>query len=164
MNYEKANISDLDEIFSLYQLATLDMRQKGIDQWDEIYPSKEILEDDILHNKMLIMRISNEIAAVIVFNENQEKEYLDGNWNSNGPKTAVVHRLCIKPHFQGYGMATEMMKYVESNLRSNGYNDIRLDAFSKNPYALKLYKKLGYKEVGETYFRKGKFLLFEKVL
>lgn len=117
-----------------------------------------------LVNEMLISRINNEIVAAIVFNENQEKEYLDGHWNNNGSKTAVIHRLCVKPQFQGYGMATKLMKYVESNLKNNSYNDIRLDAFSKNPYAVNLYKKIGYKEVGETYFRKGRFLLFEKVL
>ena len=76
----------------------------------------------------------------------------------------ALTRLCVKPQFQGCGMATQLIKYVESNLKRNGYNDVRLDAFSKKPYALNLYKKLGYKKVGETYFRKGKFLLFEKVL
>lgn len=164
MIYVEAQISDSDEIFSLYQLAILDMNQKGIDQWDEIYPNKETLEKDILHDEMLISKINGEIVAVIVVNQNQDMEYIDGNWKNSGPKTAVIHRMCVKPNFQGRGIATKTMNYVENNLKSNEYNDIRLDAFSKNPYAIKLYKKLGYDEVGETYFRKGKFILFEKVL
>jgi len=43
---------------------------------------------------------------------------------------------------------------------------IKLKLLNKNinPIALKLYNKLGYKEVGESNWRKGLFILPEKVL
>jgi ribosomal protein S18 acetylase RimI-like enzyme len=41
---------------------------------------------------------------------------------------------------------------------------VRLDAFSHNPAALKLYRRLNYCEVGFVDFRKGRFILFEKKL
>jgi ribosomal protein S18 acetylase RimI-like enzyme len=56
------------------------------------------------------------------------------------------------------------MLYIEDYLKSKNINSIRLDAFSKNLIALRLYNKLGFKKVGEVNFRKGLFILFEKVI
>jgi hypothetical protein len=41
---------------------------------------------------------------------------------------------------------------------------VRLDAFSKKPAAINLYRRLYYSEVGFVYFCKGRFILFEKKL
>ncbi len=49
-------------------------------------------------------------------------------------------------------------------LRDRGIESVRLDAFSLNPYALRMYEGLGYKKVGEANWRKGLFYLFEKNL
>lgn len=46
----------------------------------------------------------------------------------------------------------------------NGNSSIKLDAFTQNPIALSLYEKLGYKVKGYADWRKGKFVLMEKVL
>lgn len=40
------------------------------------------------------------------------------------------------------------MEHIETELSLKGIEAIRLDAFKDNPYALKLYKNLGYKKVG----------------
>lgn len=56
------------------------------------------------------------------------------------------------------------MLYIENELRKQGVKAIRLDAFEKNPYALKLYEKLGFEKVGHAQWRKGRFLLMEKKL
>ena len=54
------------------------------------------------------------------------------------------------------------MQLIEDILRTRGIETIRLDAFSLNPIALKMYEKLGYQRVGEVTWRKGLFYLFEK--
>lgn len=43
-------------------------------------------------------------------------------------------------------------------------NAIRLDVFSQNPFALKLYEKCGYAKTGTVNWRKGIFYLMEKYL
>jgi len=43
-------------------------------------------------------------------------------------------------------------------------DEIRLDSYSKNSYAVKLYDKLGYTVVGHACWRKGRFDLREKKL
>lgn len=54
------------------------------------------------------------------------------------------------------------MIHIENELRKKNIETIRLDAFSENIYAIKMYEKLGYVNVGEANWRKGKFYLLEK--
>lgn len=56
------------------------------------------------------------------------------------------------------------MLEVESMAMKNGIKAIRLDAFTENPIALRLYEKLGYNIAGYADWRKGRFALMEKKL
>jgi ribosomal protein S18 acetylase RimI-like enzyme len=56
------------------------------------------------------------------------------------------------------------MAFIEETLRARGVKAVRLDAFSLNPFALRLYERLGYEKTGEVTFRKGLFYLYEKDL
>ena len=76
----------------------------------------------------------------------------------------VLHRLCINTKYQNKGFGPRTMLYIEKYLKNKGIDSIRLDAFSKNSIALRLYNKLGYKIVGEANWRKGLFYLFKKTL
>ena len=56
------------------------------------------------------------------------------------------------------------MDFLEQSVLDRGLRAIRLDAFSLNPAALKLYESRGYERAGEIQFRKGLFYLYEKRL
>ena len=56
------------------------------------------------------------------------------------------------------------MNYVEDTARKQGFESIHLDTFSGNPKALSLYHKLGFIDVGETYWARGRFIIMEKKL
>ena len=55
-------------------------------------------------------------------------------------------------------------KLIEEEAKKEGASSIRLDVFTKNPRAVKLYEQAGYEYAGDAYFRKGKFSLMEKLL
>ena len=100
MKYFKADISQLDEIFSVYSNAIIAMEKDNIPQWDEIYPDKTILEEDISKNQMYIGKIDNEIAVCFVLSEECDEEYKNGKWQYPDAKFNVIHRLCVNPKFQ----------------------------------------------------------------
>ena len=138
------------------------MEKDNIPQWDEIYPDKTILEEDISKNQMYIGKIDNEIAVCFVLSEECDEEYKNGKWQYPDAKFNVIHRLCVNPKFQNRGIATETMKYIEELSKSQGYDVIRLDCFTLNPYSQKLYNKTGYSVTGYADWRKGRFELREK--
>ena len=164
MNYSKANINDLKEIYSLYQNAIITMEKDNIHQWDEIYPDKDILKEDITKNQMYIGKTDNKIAVCFVLSEECDEEYKNGCWKYPDSRFNVIHRLCVNPLFQNQGIAAKTLEYIENLSKSEGYDSIRLDCFTQNPYSRKLYDKAGYSITGYADWRKGRFELREKKL
>ena len=161
---QTATMSDLPKVVAVYECAIQHMNENGIYQWDEKYPNEKILRDDIIAQNLHLYIVENKIASVFVLNKECDPEYSVGNWTDNEASFAVVHRLCVHPHFQHKGIGTRTMLTAEALLMNRGLQSVRLDAFSENPAALRLYEKLGYQRTGSVRFRKGLFFLFEKSL
>jgi ribosomal protein S18 acetylase RimI-like enzyme len=158
----KANLEDLNDIIDIFKNAIKVMDNNGIHQWDNVYPNEEILNEDILSNDMFLCELENQIASVFVLNQDCDEEYSNGSWQYKEASYFVIHRLCVNPVFQGKGIGTRTMLLIEEFLRNKSIETIRLDAYSLNPIALKMYEKLGYKKVGRVNWRKGLFYLYEK--
>lgn len=137
---------------------------EGILEWVTI--------DEVFHRDMPLSASSclkhyfdeGKIVSVFVLNQECEEEYENGNWEHRESDFAVIHRLCVNPIFQNKKIGKKTMNIIEEMLRQKGIESVRLDAFSLNPYALKLYENLGYIKVGKVVWRKGQFYLFEKKL
>lgn len=164
MEFQKAAPSDLGRIFPVYQAAIARMEELGIHQWDEVYPSKEIISEDIENREMYIGLTDGNIVSAFTLNRKFDPEYEGGRWQYEGLAFSVLHRLCVRPACQNKGAATQSMEFIEETLRREGFASVRLDAFSRNPAALRLYEKFGYTRVGEAAFRKGLCYLYEKGL
>ena len=162
MKYSKADISQLDQIFSVYQKAIITMEKNNIHQWDDIYPDKAILAEDIDKNQFYIGFEGSEIAVCFALSEECDQEYKNGNWKYPEARFNVIHRLCVNPDFQNRGIAAKTLDYIENLCRTQGYESIRLDCFTQNPYSRRLYEKAGYSVTGYADWRKGRFELREK--
>lgn len=154
---------DLPEVMALLNLAKQVMQDRGIDQWDDVYPDERTIQQDLNAHSLYVSPLHGAIASVFVLNQQCDPAYAQGNWTHRGP-FGVVHRLCVHPDCQQAGMGTRSMAAAEAILKSQGMAAVRLDAFSQNPAALRLYQKLGYQNAGSVTFRKGVFHLFEKML
>lgn len=162
IQFRKAVQTDLNEIYLMFQSAIAEMNKNGIFQWDEIYPDKEILCSDILKQEMYLGEINGEIASAYVLNTESDDEYLNGKWEYLESSYRVIHRLCVNPKFQNRGIGKLTVEHIEQQAFLDGADSIRLDAFTENPFSLKMYDKLGYHTTGIANFRKGKFYLMEK--
>lgn len=138
------------------------MNRNEIPQWDEIYPNREVLLDDIEKEQLYIGCSDNKIASVFVLNNEYDPLYIEGKWEKPEESYIVLHRLCVSPLFQRGGIGSKTVLAAEDAAKTIGVNAIRLDAFTLNPYAVKMYENLGYKTVGTVEFRKGPFFLMEK--
>ena len=164
MNYSKATKEQTKEVFSVFSAAVNHMEQQGIHQWDEIYPDLPTITEDIAKNQMYIGMIDNNIAVCFVLSEEYDEEYKNGKWQWPDSKFCVIHRLCVNPEFQNRGIAAKTLDFIENISKSQGYESIRLDCFTQNPYSRKLYEKAGYTVVGYADWRKGRFELREKYI
>ena len=163
LTLKKAQPGDIEDVAAIFRRATCDMDAQGIYQWDELYPSKAILKSDIDSGEMHLVCMDERVVGFVVLNDRQDEEYAQGEWLYSG-RAAVVHRLCMDPNCQHHGYGKQTMLLAEAVLKEQGFEAVRLDAFSQNPHALRLYESLGYRRAGEIRFRKGLFHLLEKRL
>jgi len=162
LHVRKADARDLDLVFDLFRKAIRVMDDLGIPQWDEYYPTKEILLTDISEGQLFVCETEGRIASVFVLNEECDAEYDQADWKYTAGRFAIIHRLCVHPDFQRIGVGSESLRLIENLALEKGYSSLRLDVFSRNPYSNRMYAKLGYQKTGEAHWRKGLFWLMEK--
>ncbi len=164
MEYRLANRGDIEEICGVVRSAVAELRARGIDQWDEIYPAEEQFLEDIGSGTLSVGMQDGRIAVIYVLNDVCDGQYGNGAWKYPDREFRVLHRLCVDPAFQNRGIAGMTLSHIENELKKRGIGAVRLDVFSGNPYALALYRKNGYEKTGTAVWRKGTFLLMEKYL
>lgn len=164
MHYRLAQEKDIASIMHLVASAVAEMENRGIFQWDDLYPAEEVFLSDIRNGWLYAGMQDTEIAVIYTISRECDEQYTNGNWKYPGSEYRVLHRLCVDPRFQNRGIAKETLRHIEEELRENGVETVRLDVFCNNPYALALYRRSGYEQVGTALWRKGTFYLMEKHL
>lgn len=164
IKFRSGTAADTDEIMQLIRSAVKHMDETGISQWDEIYPARSDIEADIAAETLFVGTVDGRIAVIYVLNHQYDDGYKNGAWRQPDVPYIVLHRLCVSPDFQNMGIAARTLSQLEAQARKSGYGAVRLDAFTRNPYALRLYEKDGFLAVGTAMFRKGEFYLMEKYL
>ena len=162
----KAYLVDIGDIMDLIKSSINKMESHGIYQWNEYYPNFDIIVDDIESSSMYVLKEGNSLLGIITINEDQSPEYGNLDWISHGGKVLVVHRLAVQPKNQRLGIGKRLMDFAENYAKGKRYTSIRLDAYSGNHGALRLYEQRGYIKVGQVVFpmRELPFYCYEKVL
>lgn len=77
-------------------------------------------------------------------------KYRDINWQISclDGEVSVVHLLAVSPDHQKCGIAKQIMRDVIEIAKNNNSKAIRLDAFSCNTPAHKLYRSIGFEQMG----------------
>ncbi|MCR5342411.1 MAG: GNAT family N-acetyltransferase [Butyrivibrio sp.] len=171
MNYRLGRLEDVEEISRMVDSAKELMSSQGIEQWDEIYPAKEDFEDDIKKQTLYVAiddgtsensdkLTDSNLAAIYVISTESDDAYNNASWEYDN--ACIIHRLCVAPGQQNKGIGKKLLDKIEGQLVDMGFDSVRLDVFSENPFALRLYEKNGYEKRGHADWRKGRFYLMEK--
>ncbi len=164
MTFAVATFDDAQEILKVIQESVIVLKDMGVDQWDEIYPTIEDVKKDITEQSLQVGRINGEIAVTFTINSEYDEEYASGEWTEQSGYFQVIHRFAVHSKYQNRGIARKTLTYIHQEQKKRGVKSIRLDAFTQNPYSVRLYQNMGYQIVGQVTFRKGQFHLMEKVL
>ena len=154
----------VDEVLALATSCVEGMTSSGILQWDDLYPDRDSVESDISNAAALIARHRDEVVAYLALDSSQDPQYAQINWRFADAPVAVVHRLMVHPAWQGRGVGRWCMAIAEQRAMQLGYGTMRLEAFTDNPRAIRLYERCGYRATGVIHFRTGEFTCFEKRL
>lgn len=153
---------DLSSLIIITKKCIEHLNEQGIYQWDDIYPSRKDLNNDILKQTLYTLTSGEKVLGCICINQVEYPGYENANWN--GARFLVIHKLIVNPQNENQGLGKLAMRHAEQVARSQNMDSVRLDCFKENLRANTFYQKLGYIIRGETQFRKGMFNLYEKML
>lgn len=167
MAIKNAARTDLEKLYEITKRCARDMIARGIFQWDEKYPSTDILLKDIELGQIWKLEDGNIILGIIVLTEIEDEEYKNVNWLTKNGNSLYVHRLAVDPKLQGLGYAQKLMNFAEKFAKENNYSSIRLDTFSKNKRNQNFYEKRDYTKLEKIYFlnqSEHPFYCYEKII
>ena len=156
----------VDLVWALMDRCKRVLEAQAVFQWDDVYPTRETVETDVRRGALYVLEEENgRCVACVALDETQSPEYASLAWTSAEP-ALVVHRLCVDPDAQGRGHAHRLMEFAESYAAERGYASVRLDAYTGNPRSVALYRRRGYREVGQIHFprRELPFWCFELIV
>ncbi len=160
-----ATLRDVPGVAGLARACIAEMRRRGIEQWDDLYPTELTFLADARAGALYILPGADAIPdGAFTIDDRPSPEYAAVPWTIHADRLAIVHRLMVHPRRQGEGLSRALMEEAERRAAALGFGAVRLDAFSRNPAALRLYRGLGYHDAGCVMLRKGEFHCFEKAL
>ncbi|MBO0962785.1 GNAT family N-acetyltransferase [Neobacillus sp. MM2021_6] len=166
MEIHAIGLIKLKAVTQLYTDITADLRRKGIKQWDRLYPNRFIIKTDIKNGHLFGLSADKKILGAVVVDTNESKKYQELKWEDEDGRPLLIHRLAVHPDYQGKGYGKQLLQFAEDYAHRNGYSSIRLDVFSLNSGAVKMYERAGYQERGMIRFpfRAAPYLCFEKII
>lgn len=167
--FRKAKAADADRIWEILLQAKAMMKREGRMQWDENYPTRELVDEDIKKGIGYVLCDNTENTSIViaygavVFDGEQVYDTIEGEWLSHG-KYVVLHRLAVADEAKGKGISGRYLLEVENLALENGIHSFKCDTREDNSYMLKSFRKFGFIPCGTVYYGKGSRLAFEKLL
>ena len=152
--FRQAKAQDVAVCLQIVDEARNNMMAEGKQQWDEHYPTRAIIEQDIAVHKAYLLAEGDAILAYGVLDLQGEAAYLQptAHWLTEG-KYGVIHRLAIA--LQAHE--------CETLCRAQGIYSIKVDTHFDNHAMLHLLQAMGYQACGSvSYGPRGNRLAFEK--
>jgi GNAT superfamily N-acetyltransferase len=167
MEFRKADFSELDSIMKIVHQAQSFLKKLNINQWQNGYPTREIVAQDIANGNAYLLTDDSKVMAVVTILFAREPTYdviYEGKWLTEG-EYSVVHRLAVDSHFKGKGIATGVLEEIDRMTLQKGIHSIKVDTHEDNIPMQKLLKKNGFVYCGVIYLADGnKRIAFEKLL
>ena len=159
LRFRKGSIADMERIMELVADAQNWFREQEIDQWQDGYPTRDIILSDIVDGENYIVEYNDIIASTFVVSFAGEPTYneIKGKGWLNENSYAVVHRIAVGGECRRKGIANEILHYVEELCAERGICDIRIDTHRDNRAMRSLLKKLGYIHCGRITLTSGAF-------
>ena len=168
MEIRKSKASDLDSIMKLFDMARVTMKALGIDQWQDGYPYRSNIEEDIENGESYVVVCDSEIVATFMLMKRNEPTYdivYDGKWLDDGEKYATVHRITVAPNMRERAEKREgqipvskvIMDYAKAYAHDNGLiGGVKIDTHQGNIAMRKMLEKNGFVHCGTILLSDGR--------
>ena len=103
--FRLAEKKDLDIIMKIYK----DVINSTFTTWDEDYPSKQLVQEDIEKKTLYVLKNEDDIVAISFLGPNENE---NEKWKYKLQNPLGIARICVAPNYQGQGFGKLMLKYL----------------------------------------------------
>ncbi len=135
---------DADTIFALYK----SLVGTPFCAWDESYPARSNLEDDLAARSIYCLCEGEKLVAVATAMHCPEHDVLP--WSPAIQKPCDLMRIGVARDHQGRGIGAFLLRKMIDASRDAGYDGMRILVCQTNLPAVKLYRNFGARYRGET--------------
>ncbi len=147
--------ADIARVMEILADGRASLADLGIDQWQNGYPNREMVEDDVARGIGYVVEDGRgRLLATCAIDLGGEPTYdaIDGAWlttsTSYEPRYAAIHRVAVSRDVLRGGLGRFMFCEAERIARSRGAESVRVDTHSGNVRMRALLESLGYRECG----------------
>ena len=162
----RTELADIASVMEVIADAQRRLRDSGVDQWQDGYPTAEIIAADVAQAESYVYTIDNKIVATAVISFAGEITYtqIDGKWMDDSPYV-VIHRLAVRAGYERQGLAVKMFDFAHTLAAERGITSARVDTHRDNRAMQSLLAGQGYKLCGEITLQSGaKRIAYQKQL
>jgi len=160
MEIRKTTAADLDAVMEILNEARRTIAQLGINQWQDGYPTADVILDDIARDRSRVMVKDGEVIRTFAVLDDGEPTYdtiYDGHWLTGDDCRSyiAVHRVAISVKSRGTGASGELVKYACDTAVKLGMKSVRIDTHEGNVVMRRMLEKNGFVHCGVIYLENG---------
>jgi len=160
MTIRKTTADDLDAIVPILEEARRTIAALGIDQWQDGYPNREVIEEDIRLGQSHVLVKNGAVIgtfALITCGDPTYDVIENGHWTTGDDNRNynAVHRVAIAVASRGSGASTEMIRFAADLTRTAGKTSVRIDTHEGNRVMRRMLEKHGFVHCGTIYLANG---------
>ena len=155
MKIRLARTDDLPVLMDIVHEAQRTIAQLGIDQWQNGYPSEEVIACDIAMGRSYVVEQGSDLVGTFVLVETEpayERIY-EGHWHWED--YIAIHRVAVKVTFRGKGVADAIIRCAEDHAKRMGHCALRIDTHHGNLPMRRMLEKQGFRACGVIYLSDG---------
>ena len=170
MVIRQAGEKDLKKIIEIFAEARVTIASLGIDQWQDGYPTREIVEEDLHLGRSYVTETDGKVCATYVLQLGGDSTYdviCGGEWlsGSENRNYLAVHRVAISVCARGRGIAEKLMTYAAEYAKDKGLTSLRIDTHEGNVVMRRMLEKNGFAHCGTIYLLSGASrVAYEKIV
>ena len=169
MLIRKSQESDISYLMPIFNEARGTIAALGIDQWQNGYPSEQVILADIENGRSYLVEIDGKICGTFAMIDDGEPTYdkiYDGEWLTGESGSYIaIHRVAISVSSRGSGLSGKIIAHAEEFAKGLGRKSLRIDTHRGNVVMRRMLEKNGFIFCGVIYLENGdERVAYEKII
>ncbi len=144
----KATLDHVETVFGILLTGKKSLADAGVDQWQNDYPNRDIIRQDIELGDCFIMFHDSDPVATFVFTKERDEAYDQSGVYTDVSEYCSLHRVAVLPNCKGLGVGGDIVSFCTAECRKAGILALFCDTHEHNSSMRRMLEKNGFVDKG----------------